>query len=172
MAIVTLETWTMRLVQWIAATIGVVAISTMFITLLTATMTRYLLGGGLVWATDVTSLLFPWAALAGVVLAHQHSAHIAVQLVTATLPSAIARVLAIMVHVLIVATCSYLLFQAQTVLQITAAQRLPVIGVPLSMAYLSLPCAMGAVVIVSVVRIMEAFRNPDFAEPDSVEETL
>jgi len=144
-----------RRVIWVigvaAAVVAIVAATLMFSTLLAGSVMRYAAGWGLTWATDLTSLLFPWAALAGIVLAHQRSAHIAVELVLANLPAGAQRAFLVAIHIGIVATCLFLIQHSAFLLQITSSQMLPVLRVRMSYAYLSLPVAFYAIGIISIL---------------------
>jgi TRAP-type C4-dicarboxylate transport system permease small subunit len=155
------EAWAMRIVGGAAAAVGVAAVSVMFATLLAGSVLRYAFGAGLTWSADLSALLFPWAALGGVVLAHQRSGHVAVEVLVGMMPAGARRVLALLIHLLIAATALYLVHASQLVLQITRTQLLSVIGVPLSYAYLSLPCGLFGVAIVSLVRIAQGLRAED-----------
>ena len=154
-----IETWTMRLIGFVAAAVGVAATLVMFATLLVGSVLRYAFGAGFTWSADLCALLFPWAALGGVVLAHQRSGHVAVEFIVNGFPPRIRRASALVIHLLIAATSFYLIYASLVVLQITRTQLLSVIGVPLSYAYLSLPCGMALVGVVSLVRIAEGLRG-------------
>ena len=149
----------MRIIGFVAATIGVAATVAMFATLLAGSVLRYALGAGLTWSADLCALLFPWAALGGVVLAHQQSGHVAVEFLVSVLPARIRHTAVLVTHILIATTGFYLVVASLPVLEITRTQLLSVIDVPLSYAYLSLPCGMAAIGLVSLVRIAEWFRG-------------
>ena len=90
---------------------------------------RYAAGTSLAWASELPELLFPWMIMAGVVLAAQHGSHIAVVILTQRLGASRRWVLSmgsLLVSVLYIG----LAWTAWPLLEVTADERSPILGVP------------------------------------------
>jgi TRAP-type transport system small permease protein len=104
---------------------------------------RYALSqGGLFWVSEVPEQLFPWLIAAGIVLAVQHGAHIAVDILLNALPPPGRRVLIVAINVLVAAAYLVLLAVNLQVAEIAAAEHSAILGLPRSLGYYAL--AFGA----------------------------
>mgnify|MGYP001496451051 CR=1 FL=1 len=100
---------------------------------------RYAAGhGGITWISEVPEQLFPWMIAAGIVLAVQHGAHIAVDILKESLRREGQRWLIVAINVLV--ALAYLLFLSVLlqVAEITAIEKSPILQLPRSLGYYAL----------------------------------
>jgi len=110
---------------------------------------RYAAGTSLAWASELPELLFPWMIMAGVVLAAQHGAHIAVVLLTQRLGAGRRWVLCagtLTVAVLYLGLAWY----ALPLMAVAADERTPILQVPGSV---SVGCLMLGFVMLALVAL-------------------
>lgn len=98
--------------------------------------------GGLPWVSEIPEQLFPWMIAAGIVLAVQHGAHIAVDVLFTLIGPLATRILAIAIQLLIVAAYVVLFMVVINVADIVAIERSPLMGLSRSWGYYAL--AFGA----------------------------
>jgi TRAP-type C4-dicarboxylate transport system permease small subunit len=97
---------------------------------------RYALGlGGFAWAQEIPEQAFPWFIAAGVVLAAQAGAHIAVDLLPRALPPLCRQVLVVLVNALVVAAYAWLALLALEVAEIARLQQSTILRIPGSYGY-------------------------------------
>ena len=135
---------------------------------------RYALGGGgLHWVSEVPEQLFPWLIAAGIVLAVQHGAHIAVDLILGALGRHGRRLLIVGVNVLVAAAYVVLLMVALQTAEIAAAERSAILGLPRSLGYYAL--SFGAL-LTAVCSLTVALRvmllGPEAAPQPNPEESV
>ena len=91
---------------------------------------RYTTGTSLRWASEVPELLFPWLVVAGVVLAVQHGAHIAVVILTQRLSDSTRRWVLAAGGIVVAAVYATLAVAAATLMPIAADELSPMLQVP------------------------------------------
>lgn len=130
-------------------------------TVLAAVMTanvvaRYALeSGGFRFAQELPMLLFPWFIVAGVALAAQGGAHMAVEWLYDKLADRGKAALFVFSHLCAAASFVVLAYQAVVVAQIAGFEHSPILGVPNSVGYYALALGAG---LVAVVTILAAIR--------------
>ncbi len=140
--IVTIADWVERAIGAVCKVVIVVTTVILLTALATNVVVRYVLeGGGIPWVFEFTEQLFPWMIAAGIVLAVQHGAHIAVDLLLGALSPNAARVLAVSIHLLVAVSYTILLSAVLTVADIVAIERSPVLQVSRSWGYYALAFA-------------------------------
>lgn len=146
-------------------------LSVTFVILSVNVALRYAAGSSLAWASELPELLFPWMIMSGVVLAAQHGSHIAVVILTQRLGDSRRWVLA-MGSVLVAVLYTYLAWQAYPLMEISADERSPIMGVPGSVTVL---CLMLGFVLLALVTLSQipSLLNPSAADStDSDTNTL
>ena len=94
-------------------------------------VTRYVLAqGGLFWVSEVPEQLFPWMIAAGIVLAVQHGAHIAVDIIFGFMGRQGRRLLIVGINLLVAAAYVVLLVVNLQVAEIAAIERSAILGLP------------------------------------------
>jgi TRAP-type C4-dicarboxylate transport system permease small subunit len=135
---------------------------------------RYVLArGGLHWVSEIPELLFPWLIAAGIVLAVQHGAHIAVDLLLQSLGRQGRRVLLVAINLLVAAAYVVLLGVALQTAGIAAAERSPIFGLPRSIGYYAL--SFGALLTAWCslsIGIRVALLGPEAAPEPNPEESV
>jgi len=135
---------------------------------------RYALGmGGFAWAQEIPEQAFPWFIAAGVVLAAQAGAHIAVDLLPRALPPRGRQALIVLVNALVVAAYAWLALLALEVAEIARQQQSTILRIPGSygywaMAMLAALTALSAATIAVRVLLLGADAAPEAAPEDSV----
>ena len=124
---------------------------------------RYAAGSSLAWASELPELLFPWMIMSGVVLAAQHGSHIAVVILTQRLGEARRWVLSAG-SVVVALLYGYLAWQAYPLMEISADERSPIMGVPGSVTVLCLMVGFALLALVTVCQIPSLW-NPAAADP-------
>lgn len=135
---------------------------------------RYALGGGgLHWVSEVPEQLFPWLIAAGIVLAVQHGAHIAVDLILGALGHHGRRLLIVGVNLLVAAAYLVLLAVALQTAEIAAAERSAILGLPRSLGYYALSFGALFTAICSLtVALRVTVLGPEAAPQPNPEESV
>lgn len=107
--------------------------------------------GGLHWAGETAEQLFPWMIAAGITLAVQHGAHIAVDILFNFLGPRAARVLAILIHVLVAVAYVVLLIVALRVAEIVSIERSSILQVSRSWGYYALAFAAAGTAVGNLI---------------------
>lgn len=137
-----------RLVLWVST-------SVIFVILVGNTVLRYATGSSLQWANEVPELLFPWMVMAGVVLAAQHSAHIATTFMMDAVPAAVRRVVAILSWLVVAGLYGTLSVATYKMLEVVHDERTPILQLPGSITY---ACVMGGMALLAVLALQSAWR--------------
>jgi TRAP-type transport system small permease protein len=100
---------------------------------------RYAVGhGGITWISEVPEQLFPWLIAAGIVLAVQHGAHIAVDILRDSLRRDRQRWLIVAINLLVALAYLVVLRVLLQMAEITAIERSPILQLPRSLGYYTL----------------------------------
>lgn len=135
---------------------------------------RYAVGhGGITWISEVPEQLFPWLIAAGIVLAVQHGAHIAVDILKDSLGRNAQRWLIVAVNVLVALAYFVMLRVLLQVAEITTVERSPILQLPRSLGYYAL--SFGAL-LTAVCSLTVALRvwidGPEAAPQPNPEESI
>lgn len=114
---------------------------------------RYLVGSSLSSAGEIPELIFPWLVMAGVVLASQHGAHIAISWLIDKLSDSRRRIVAIMNCGILVAAYSTLAWGTYTLMPIVSSERTQVLKVPSSVTYSCMLIAFVFLIITSLTQM-------------------
>ncbi|WP_144183891.1 TRAP transporter small permease [Elioraea rosea] len=135
---------------------------------------RYALGmGGFAWAQEIPEQIFPWFIAAGVVLAAQAGAHIAVDILPRQLPERGRQVLIVIVNAMVVAAYAWLALLALEVAEIARLQQSTILRIPGSYGYWAMSMlagltAVSAATIALRVTLLGPGAAPEAAREDSV----
>lgn len=108
-------------------------------------------GGGIPWVSEVPEQLFPWMIAAGIILAVQHGAHIAVDVLFNLLGPHAARLLGVSIHLLVAVAYVVLFIVVLRVADIVAIERSPILQLPRSWGYYALAFAAGGTALGSLI---------------------
>jgi TRAP-type transport system small permease protein len=135
---------------------------------------RYVLAqGGLFWVSEVPEQLFPWMIAAGIVLAVQHGAHIAVDIIFGFMGRQGRRLLIVGINLLVAAAYVVLLVVNLQVAEIAAAERSAILGLPRSLGYYALSFGALLTAICSLaVALRVAVIGPEAAPEPNPEESV
>ncbi len=129
--------------------------------------------GGITWISEVPEQLFPWLIAAGIVLAVQDGAHIAVDFLKDSLGRTGQRWLIVAINLLVALAYLVLLKVLLQVAGIAAAERSPILQLPRSLGYYAL--SFGAL-LTAVCSLTVAIRvwvvGPEAAPQPNPEESI
>jgi len=146
-----------RGLDYLAAMLVIVTLSAMFLALLVNVLLRYLFSMGIPWAYEIHSILFPWMVAGGAVMAAVRGRNIAVMAVVNLLPEFGRRIVALIVHVIIVVMAVAVI---DTSFPIVMASRFSVLAetrIPQIYGYSSLLfgfALIGAISLMDAVRLL------------------
>jgi len=129
-------------------------------TLMLGVIVRYILAGSVAWASEVPVMLFPWLIMAGIVLAAVHEEHLGVDFFARKLPVAWQTALQLAVLVFVAGLMLALAEQAPSILSFMQYRSTPVLGLPSTWAFYSVPIGMLAVATVALLRLAEIALQP------------
>jgi TRAP-type C4-dicarboxylate transport system permease small subunit len=135
---------------------------------------RYVVGhGGITWISEVPEQLFPWMIAAGIVLAVQHGAHVAVDILKDSLGRSGQRLLIVAVNVLVALAYLVMLVVLLQVAGIAAMERSAILGLPRSLGYYALSFGALLTAVCSLtVAIRVALLGPEAAPQPNPEESV
>jgi len=163
-----------RVIGAVCRAIILVTATVLLVVLAANVVARYVLAqGGLFWVSEVPEQLFPWLIAAGIVLAVQHGAHIAVDILLHALPAPGRRALIIAINVLVAAAYLMLVVVNLQVAEIAAAERSAILGLPRSLGYYALAFGTLLTAVCSLtVALRVAILGPDAAPQPNPDEAV
>jgi TRAP-type C4-dicarboxylate transport system permease small subunit len=162
-----------RLVAIISKAVVLVTVIILLAILGGNVVARYIFAhGGLAWVSEVPEQLFPWMIAAGIVLAVQHGAHIAVDLTLQALGRGGRRFLIVGINLLVAVTYLVLLRVSLDVAEIAAFERSPILGLPRSFGYYAMAAAALLTALCSLtITVRVALLGPEAAPQPNPEES-
>jgi TRAP-type C4-dicarboxylate transport system permease small subunit len=135
---------------------------------------RYVLAhGGVAWVSEIPEQLFPWLIAAGIVLAVQHGAHIAVDLLLQALGRNGRRFLIVAISLLLAAVYLVLLWVSLQVAEIAAFERSAILQLPRNIGYYAIASAALLTALCSLtIAIRVALLGPEAAPQPNPEESV
>lgn len=163
-----------RAVGAVCRAVVLVTVITLLAVLGANVVVRYALGhGGLTWISEIPEQLFPWMIAAGIVLAVQHGAHIAVDLILGPLGRNQRRVLIVAIHLLVAVAYLVLLRVLLQVAGIAAAEQSPILHLPRSLGYYALSFGALLTAICNLtIALRVALLGPEAAPQPNPEESV
>jgi TRAP-type C4-dicarboxylate transport system permease small subunit len=163
-----------RVIGVVCRAIVLVTVIVLLLVLGANVVARYVLAeGGLYWVSEVPEQLFPWMIAAGIVLAVQHGAHIAVDIFLGALGRGRRRLLIVGINLLVAAAYVVLLLVNLQVAEIAAAERSAILGLPRSLGYYALSFGALLVAICSLtIALRVALIGPEAAPEPNPEESV
>lgn len=161
--------WIDRVIAAVCRIIVLVTVVVLLAVLGANVVARYVFAhGGLEWVAEVPEQLFPWMIAAGIVLAVQHGAHIAVDLLLYSLGRGGRRFLIVAVGLVVAAAYLVLLKVSLDVADITAMERSAIMQLPRSLGYYAMASASALVAVCSLtIAVRVALLGPEAApQPD------
>ncbi len=167
--------------DWIDRAIGVVCRIVVLVTvvILLAVLGANVIGryifahGGVEWVSEVPEQLFPWLIAAGIVLAVQHGAHIAVDILLQSLGRGGRRFLIVAIGVIVAAAYLVLLQVSLQVAEIAAIERSAILQLPRSVGYYAMASASALVALCSLtIALRVALLGPEAAPEPNPEESV
>lgn len=113
---------------------------------------RYALHSPLAWSEEFAMFLFQWCAFIGAAIATRHRFHYVLDLVTKRLPRRLKWATEILASVLIFFVAYLMITRGYGMMQITKAQKYPVMQFPVAYAYLAI-FVSGILMMIYQIRI-------------------
>lgn len=132
-----------------------VTTSVIFFILVANTVLRYSRGSSLQWANELPELLFPWLVMAGIVLASVRGSHIATTFLMETVPSAVRRVVGVVVWLAVAALYGSLSWATFRMLDIVRDERSPILQVSGAVTY---SCMLVGMTLLGLLALQSAWR--------------
>lgn len=163
-----------RLVAMLCKAIVLVTVIILLAVLGTNVVVRYVLAhGGVAWVSEIPEQLFPWLIAAGIVLAVQHGAHIAVDVLLQSLGRNGRRFLIVAISLLITVAYLILLRVSLQVAEIAAFERSPILQLPRNIGYYAIALAALLTALCSLtIAIRVALLGPEAAPQPNPEESV
>ncbi len=114
---------------------------------------RYVLTQPLQWSEELARYLFVWLSILGATLALQKKGHFGLDIFYRMLPEKVRRFMRFPIHLLMGMVIFVILFQGIILVQKTALQESPAMGISMSWAYASLPVG-GALMAIHLIAIL------------------
>jgi TRAP-type transport system small permease protein len=131
--------WIDRLIAIVCRVVILVTVVVLLAVLGANVIARYVFAhGALEWVSEVPEQLFPWLIAAGIVLAVQHGAHIAVDLLLQSLGRGGRRFLIVAIGLIVAAAYLVMLKVSLEVADIAAMERSAILQLPRSLVH---PCS-------------------------------
>jgi len=140
-----------------AVLIGIVSIMTVVVFL--QVVYRYVLTQPLHWSEEMARYLFVWLSILGATLGVQKQGHFGLDLFYRMLPIRGRRFLSYVIRLLMGVVIVVILSQGITLVQKTALQESPAMGISMGWAYASLPVGAGLMAIHLLVIFFKDWNN-------------
>ena len=156
----------MNIIQWLAdvtdkgcRALSIVLLMSMTVVFFTQICLRYLFGGGLYWAEEMTRFMMVWLIYICSVAVFRESSHISVNALEDILPEKIKKYLKILqqlVYIVIFAMVGYLGYK---ILPFAMVQKSPNIQIPMVYLYSIFPITSGLMILQLIANILLDLRN-------------
>lgn len=130
---------------------AIVSIVTIFASLLTGVVVRYLFSMNLGWVTEIPNLFFPWLTMGAIVAAAAKNEHIGIELVVEKLPRLPQKIVTLGVNVIALVSFSTMAYHGLNVVDIAGGQRFPITRLGMSWAYWSVVAGFAGLALVALI---------------------
>ncbi|MDN3561201.1 TRAP transporter small permease [Vreelandella neptunia] len=155
-----------RVIYHIFKWVSIVAVVTIFVSLLLGVVVRYVFSTNLGWVAEVPNLVFPWLTMCAIVAAAARNEHIGVELVVEKLPRLPKKLVVLAVNLIAMIAFSFMAVNGLDVVEIAGTQRLPITRIGMSWAYWSVVVGFMGLAVVSLINIAMVLGGGDrFSEP-------
>lgn len=155
-----------RLVEWVCRALIVVTMAALLIVIGANVVTRYVFEqGGVNAVGEIPELLFPWLIAAGIIMAVQRGAHIAVDLLLLRLGNRARAMMLVVINLIVIIGYAILIGPVLQVAEISAIEHTPLLGVPRSIGFYSLAFGMTGMIIASIAITLRVLAGGASAAP-------
>jgi TRAP-type C4-dicarboxylate transport system permease small subunit len=148
-----------KLVHWIEMAISMIALSTLFLSVLWGVLTRYVTEKPAVWTTELSGILFTWVVLVGAASALRSGQHIRVTLLVDMLPVRAKMLVELAAKVLTIAFLMFVTWLSYQMMLKGASRPSPVLRIPFSFVYLATFLAFLEMSVSSIVRVISSSKE-------------
>lgn len=165
--------WIDRLIAIVCRVVILVTVVVLLAVLGANVIARYVFAHGGEWVSEVPEQLFPWLIAAGIVLAVQHGAHIAVDLLLQSLGRGGRRFLIVAIGLIVAAAYLVMLKVSLEVADIAAMERSAILQLPRSLGYYAMASASVLIAVCSLtIAVRVALLGPEAAPQPNPEESV
>jgi TRAP-type transport system small permease protein len=130
------------------------AFAVILVTICWTVLSRYVLAAPVAWAEDVTSIAFAWLIFIGAAAVHGRRQHVSVDLLTATLPRRVRRLLDTAVELFVLAFCAYAAWLCAAQAYVSHYQaKTVVLEIPLSVLFAGLTLGFALMALRSLAHL-------------------
>ncbi len=154
-----------RALLWFTSVVTAIITGALVLLVITNVAARYLFETGILWAEEMSRLLFVWVVFLGAYIALCRKGHMAIVMVIDRLPVHIRKATELGGLVLVFAFLSVVTFAGFRLAIATYGfgRVTPILGISAAWAYLSVPVAGLLMMLETIGQIVDAWRRP----PDS-----
>ncbi len=132
---------------------------------------RYVLAQPLHWSEELARYLFVWLSILGAALGLQKRGHFGLDIIFRMLPKQTKRYMGFLIHLLLGAVVVVILVQGVTLVQKTALQESPAMGISMGWAYACLPVGAALMAIhLTIICLKDAVGRPEIVDKLTGEE--
>ncbi len=121
--------------------------------------TRYIFAFPLTWSDEVVAIAFTWLCFLSAAIAVKHRGHIAVQVILNLFPAAVQRWVAVVTGLLVVGFLVLLVYTGFKIMLLVHHQTSASMGLPMSVAYSSLPVSAALMLFYEIRHIAASLRK-------------
>lgn len=120
---------------------------------------RYAIGAPLTWSEELARYLQIWMVMLGSATMMRKGGHLAIDLVTASLPAKVKRVTDVIVFISIIVFFGIVCYQGVLVTVNAASQTSPALNMPMSYVYAAIPVGSGLILMETVIRFIRFIKT-------------
>lgn len=151
-----------RALLWVVSVVTVAITGALVVLVVANVAARYLFETGILWAEEVSRLLFVWVVFLGAYIALCRKGHMAIVMVLERLPDRARRAVEVAGLILVAVFLTVVAFSGFRLAIATYGfgRVTPILGISAAWAYLSVPVAALLMTIETIRQLIEAWRSP------------
>jgi len=126
---------------------------------------RYFANAPVVGVDEIAVIMFAWITYLGALIAVKRGRHYSIPLIIDLLPPKLRAIGGVLTHVIVVAILGVTVYYAYKVDFVLRFQHTPALGIPAYYGYAALPIAGCGMILVTIIRAVEAIRVDLFGLP-------
>ncbi|PJG85209.1 TRAP transporter small permease [Conservatibacter flavescens] len=122
---------------------------------------RFFFNSGLVWSEEVSRYVFVYVIYIGAIVAMKENAHLGVDTLIKNVPEKIKMLLFVLGRIIIVVVMGILVKGSYAMVMQSMTAKAAATGLPLSFVYVTGVITGAAIILISVLNVIEVIRNPN-----------
>ena len=157
------------LVYWIAVSIFVATVTSLFAAIFVNVVLRYIFEQGIAWAYEIPAILFPWSVASAVVVATVFGRNIQVALLTNLLSATPRRIIGMIVQLAMILVSIGVIWTSGPILNSSQYTRLAETGITQIYGVSSLIYCFAMIAIIATIDLVHLVRGAGYLEVDDAE---